>query len=471
MGTLRGAHGATVLSASSFGVFGSLVPTYLAGVRAASRASSSTALPLPASPKVVVSAFGLLIASAPIVVVLPLRRMLSLRRPLATLLVWACATALVISACIVSMAYGSLSALLVILLMLAAAYLVLARPRLQDGKSQIAWLGATLLVFGVGSAWIGLIPLAGAAIAVYCLPVLAFVGLNARRSFRRTTLVAAALLLAAILMEQELLQQFRSVVSDPNPIGGVNTLLVASGSFPGVTDAMQALMLVLLLAIAWSFSRTRPDSRLPQRSFLTSLLWIVGYVMVVLLMTARTTGTAPGYGPTKLQYLLAAVWISLAVIEVVSRLEGGRRQVGVVAVIVLAVLWVGTVQTGPVYDAATRHWPYAHPTPVWLGAVQREVASGDRVLCLSSDLPSMDAYLCDRYVSSLQGKDDGPALTWRFVALARTPVSDAVSEAKKAKDKPWRIVVIGQAAQLRDRKAWWAPIVKVPGLIFVPVSG
>jgi hypothetical protein len=113
---------------------------------------------------------------------------------------------------------------------------------------------------------------------------------------------------------------------------------------------------------------------------------------------------------------------------------------------------------------------------VWFDTVEREVSLGRRVLCLqvyqaAPDPNDLDPYDCSRFASSAQGKDDSAALTWRFVQLGRQPVSDAVSEVENAKDKPWLIVVIGPMEQLHNPKAWWAPIVKLPGLKFVPVSG
>jgi hypothetical protein len=469
-GTLRNTHGVTELTGASIGAFGSVVATYLAGVRAASSGVLSAALPLSSSPKAVLSAYGLLVASAPIVASLIVRRLFHLRSAIVALLVWGCATVLIVSSCMVWMGYGSLSAALAILLILPAAYLVSIRPRLEGRGTQVVWLVSALLLFGAGSAWVALVPLAGAAIAVYCLPVLGF----AMKDFRRTIPIAAPLILAAIAMELELLQQYRGVV---DPIGGQSTLLVAAGATPMVTVATQALMLVFLFAIVWlTSSRVRLHGFASERSLVTSLVWLLVYVVVVLLATARQTGIAPGYGPKKLEFVLAAVWVPLAVIEVVSRLEIGRRQFNMVAIIVVAVLWSSTIQSGPIYDATTRHWPTASAKTVWFDTVEREVSHGRRVLCLpvntvAPDPDLLDPYDCSRFASSVQGKDDSAALTWRFVTLGRRPISAAVSAVKNANDKPWLIVVIGPIDQLRNPYGWWAPIVKLPGLKFVPVSG
>jgi hypothetical protein len=467
---LHNSHGASALTGSSIGAFGPVIATYVAAVRAASSGVLSTTLPLSSSPKVVLAAYGLSVVSAPIVAALVVRRLFHLRSAAVALLVWACATVLVVSSCIVWMGYGSLSAAAAILLMLSAAYLISLRPRLEGRETQITWLVSALLLFGAGSTWVALLPLAGAAIAVCCLPVLGF----ALKDFRRTGPIAAILLVAALAMELELLQQYRNVV---DPVGGKNALLTAGGATPSVTAATEALMLLLLFAIVWlSSSETRLHDPASERGFTTSLVWLLAYVVAVLLVAARSTGIAPGYGPTKLQFMVAAVWVPLALIEVVSRLEIGRQYLRMVAVLVVSVLWASTIQGGPIYDATTRHWPNAAPKTVWYDTVERQVSYGARVLCLpvggaAPDPNSLDQYDCSRFASSVQGKDDKAALTWRFVTLGRLPVSDAVVAVKSAKDKPWRIVVIGPMEQLHNSKGWWAPIAKLPGLEFVPVSG
>jgi hypothetical protein len=467
---LRDTHGVAEITGSSIGAFGPVVPAFLAAVSAASSGVLPAALPLSLSPQVVLSSYGLLFIAAPVIAALLVRCTLHRRRVSVTLLVWGCATVLVISSCIVLIGYASLSAALALLFMLPAAYLVSVRPRLQDGTTQVAWLASMLLLFGAGAAWIPLVPLVGAAIAACCLPVLGF----AIRGFPRTIPAAAVLCLAALVMELELLQQYRYVVA---PIGGGKTLFTAGGATPAVTGATQVLILAFLFAFVWlSSSRTRLNSSSLRNGFVTPFAWLVGYVVVVLLVNAWELGTAPGYGPTKLQFVLAGACVPIAVIEVVSRLEIGRRQLNSVMVLVVAVLWTSTIQGGPIYEAETLHWPTASAKTVWFDAVEREVSLGPRVLCLQVDQAApdpndLDPYDCSRFASSVQGKDDGVALTWRFVQLARIPVSEAVSEVKNAKDKPWIIVVIGPMEQLHNPKAWWAPIAKLPGLKFVPASG
>jgi hypothetical protein len=465
VGILRSSNGATQLTGSSMGVVGSVIPTYLAFVRAASGGFFHAAQPFSSSSKTVLSAYGLSIATAPIVAALLVRRMLHFRRSIAALLVWGSVAALVVSYCIIVTAYGSLSVSVAILLMLTAAYLVAVRPRLRNGRAQVVWLGSILLLFGAGSAWVPLTPLAGVAIAASCLPVLGFV---MRDRDRRRIIPALLLCLVALFLVLELWQQYRFAAAS----GGINALFAAPGATPAITEATQALILLFLFAIVGlSSARMHSSSFASNRGFPTSLAWLVGYVFVVLLITARTTGAAPGYGPTKLQFVLAGVFVPLALIEVVSWLEVGRQQLSLIAIVVVTVLWVSTIQSGPVYDAVTRHWPTASTKPVWLDTAQREATLGRRVLCLSLKYPSIDSYLCNRFATSLQGKDDGVGGTWGQVSLGRLPVSYAVGQATGAKDLPWRIVVLDGIDQLHNPKAWWDPLVKLPGLEFVPISG
>jgi hypothetical protein len=461
VGILRSGSGTTQLTGPAMGVLGPVVPTFLAFVRSASGGLLHTTLPLSSGPKVVVSAYGLSIATVPIIVALPVRRMLHLRRPVTTLLVWGSATALVVSYCIIATTYGSLSVSFALSLMLTAAFLVMARPRLRNRPAQVAWLASVLLIFGAGSAWIPLAPLAGAAIAASCIPVLRFA-----IESRRRMIPAALLCLAALALVLELWRQYRYVN------GGFTTLSQAPGATPAVTTATQALILLLLFGIVGLSSTRARSSRLAAKNgFQATLLWLVGYVLVVLLITARTTGVAPGYGSTKLQFVLAGVFVPLAVFEIVSRLEIERQQFNVIAIVVVTVLWVSTIQSGPIYDAVTRHWPTAAAKPVWLDTVQREAKLGKRVLCMSIERPSIDSYLCNRFASSLQGMEDGPGQVWLGVSLEHLPVSDVAPQLENAKDKPWRIVILDQIDQIHNPSAWWAPITKLPGLEFVPVSG
>lgn len=458
-GILRNGSGATALTGTSIGILGPVVPTFLAFVRAAGSGFFNATQPLSSSPKTVLSAYGLSIATAPIVVALLVRRMIHVRHTIiTTLIVWGCATAVVASYCLTVTEYGSLSVSLAVLLMLAAAYLVAVRRRLRNRGTQVVWLASTLLLFGAGSAWIPLAPLAGAAIAVSCLPLFS----SAIRD-RRQVIPALLLCLAALFVMLELWWQYRHVGA------GITSLLFAPGAAPAITEATLVLMLLLLFAlVGLSSVRVHLASK---SGYLTFLAWLVGYVFVVLLLAARETRAAPGYGPTKLQFVLAGVFIPLAVIEVVSRLEIGRRQLNMIGVIVVAVLWISTVESGPIYNAVVHHWPTAYAKPVWLDTVQREAKLGRRVLCLSIDHPSMDSYLCNRFTSSLQGKEDGPGQVWLAVSIGHLSVSDAVSQAEGAKDEPWRIVVINGIDQIHNPKVWWGPITKLPGLEFVPVSG
>jgi len=281
-------------------------------------------------------------------------------------------------------------------------------------------------------------------------------------------------LAAGLLMELELVQQYRSGAAS---IGGSGGLFTAKGGTPVVTGATQALILILLLSFVWlSWPEGRPGRSTSENGYLTVLLSLLAYVVAVLLVSAWVTKTAPAYGPTKLEFVLSFVWVSFAVTEFVSRLDVGRRLLRVAVIAVLAVVAASTAQEGPIYEATASHWPVAVPKPAWFDTVEREVDHGRRVLCLPVDEPApgiaeIATYDCSRFASSVQGKDDSVALNWRFVLLGRLPVSDAIADVTRAKDKPWIIVVTGTKAALDTPNAWWAPIVRLRGLTFVPESG
>ena len=138
----------------------------------------------------------------------------------------------------------------------------------------------------------------------------------------RRVIPAVVLCLVAVVMVLELWQQYR--LAD---VSGIRALLAAPGATPAVTEATQVLMLLLLLAImGLLFPRTHSHGFALTSGYLTSLLSLLGYVFVVLLIAARTTGVSSGYGTTKLQFVLAGVFVPLAVIEVISRLEIGQQQ-------------------------------------------------------------------------------------------------------------------------------------------------
>ena len=465
-------HGVTTLfgSGSSIGIFGPVVATYLAGVRSAVSGVLPRTLPLSSSSEVVLSAYGVLIVCVPVIAALVVRVLEGLRRLTVTLLVWACVIVVLASGCMLLMNNAFLSAELALLLVLPPAYLLAVRPRLADRTSQVIWLAVALLLFGAGSAWVPVLPLAGAAIAACCVPVIGF----AIRGGRRSAGTVVVLLAAACVLELELLQQYRIAAAS---IGGGDGLLSASGGTPVVTAETEALIVFLLLSFTWlSSSEVRPRRSAAESGYVTVLGCLLGYFVAVLLAGAWVTKAAPAYGPTKLEFVLSFVWVSLALIEFVSRLDVGRRLLRLTAYTVLAVVVAGSVQEGPIYEATASHWPVpAAVKPAWYDTVQREIGSGRRVLCLSTDESrgayQIDAYDCSRFVASLQGKEDHVALNWRFVLLGRRPVSDAIADIKHGKDKPWTVIVTGPMAGLHIPTAWWAPIVRLPGLKFVPQSG
>jgi hypothetical protein len=182
----------------------------------------------------------------------------------------------------------------------------------------------------------------------------------------------------------------------------------------------------------------------------------------------------PQYGAVKLLYVVVGVALLFGVADLMAGPVVARRPLKVAAAVAIAALFAATTDQGPLYTAAVTHWPAPVALPGWVQPVTDAVAKGNRVLCLGttaardSTAPNVNAYTCSRFASSLQGRDDTVALDWRFVQLGRTPVATVVNELKAAKDRPWTIIVIGSAAGLHDKKAWWAPIVAEGGLTFIP---
>jgi hypothetical protein len=463
---MHNAHGVAELNGSMLGPAGPVIAAYLAGASAATRGIFPTTLPFSATAQAAFSSYCLLVAAAPIVVALIVRRV---RNLLPAVLAWAGITVVVLASLAIWASYGSLSAAAAILGSLIAAYVISSRPRLEDSKAAVAWLLCVLLIFGVGASWIGLIPLAGAAIAACCLPLLGF----AVRDLRRKLPLAALLSGFALVLDLELLQQYHNVTG---PIGGKTPLFTAGGATPGPAVAVQAMIIALLVAIAVLASiRTPPDGLVSGRGYLSSLGWLAALTIVILVETARLV---PGsvYAPTKLQFVVTTIMLALATAEIVARLELGNRQAHIAAGIAMAVIWAGTIQGGLIYDAATRHWPFPQGRPVWYDTVQREVTSGHPVFCLpvgesAPDPNNLDPWDCTRLAASLQGIFGGPSWPWGNVILGHMPVSAAIDAVKSAKDKPWRIVVLGPIDQVHNPKGWWAPITKLPGLQFVPASG
>jgi hypothetical protein len=283
--------------------------------------------------------------------------------------------------------------------------------------------------------------------------------------------VAALLALPVLAAGVALVDQYHDVTSQLD--GG--SLLTQVGGTPVITDAMTAAAFVLVLATCFAYSPVQIlPGRAPWRlSYRGPLAWLAGYVAIVTLADGWQTLAAPHYGSVKLLFVTVGALVALGVAELFASPAVATRGFEAVVLVSLATLLATVVQQGPLYSAAVAHWPKPVAPRAWLGSVDQLVATDGRVLCLGltpkrvEDAASLDAYLCDRWVSSLQGLDDTPATTWRFVQLGRQPVSDAVAEVKAAHDKPWRILVIGTRKQFESSKGWWAPLAHLPGLTFV----
>jgi hypothetical protein len=402
-----------------------------------------------------------------LVAVFLVRQVLHRLSPVLTALTWGTSGILTGAWCLVLSVYGFLSASLAILLVLVAACAAAERvPRERGWRPLLSWLVVAFLFYGAGASWVALVPLGGLVIVGWCVAFFL--------RFRRSSLpvvAALAVCLSALLMVLALFRQYRGVTG---PVGGGQALLLAGGGTPTVPPAVLAVALTLLV-LGWLSSplaSARPTSQSP---LFRSLLWLAGYLVLISLLEAATTTSAPHYGSKKLLFVLVGVWITLAVVDVLASDEIRQRRLEAAFAVVIAVLVASTVQGGPVYGAVQSHWPRAEPSPVWLSAAQREVAAGGRVVCLSTqkDRPGMvqmKAYLCSRWAASLAGQDGGTSLTWRFAMLGRQPVSDAVADIRAHRDLQWKVLVIGSTDRLCDSSSWWAPIVTEPGIELIPVS-
>ena len=261
--------------------------------------------------------------------------------------------------------------LLVLVAARAAAELT---PRVHGWRPLLGWLVVTFLFYGAAASWVALVPLGAGNVGWCVAPLL--------RSVRRSAfpVVAASwVCLPALLMVLALLRQYRGVT---DPLGGGQALLVARGGGPNVTTAVFAVALTLL-ALGWLSSLLSSARPTRQSPLFRSLLWLAAYLVLVSLVEAATTTGAPHYGSQKLLLQLAGAWITLAVVDVLASDEIGQRRLDAAFAVAIAVLVASTVQGGPVYGAAQSHWPKAEASPAWPSAVQLEVATGGRVVCLS----------------------------------------------------------------------------------------
>ena len=359
--------------------------------------------------------------------------------------------------------HGFLTTGLAILLVLVAASLLPgSTPDVLDPRGLMRWGAVAVALYAAGAAWIAVTPLAAAAIALWSL-VIAVPAL--RTGPWRRVGVVAGLMVPAALMCGALLLQYRDVV---DPVGGGEGLFTSTGGTPAATTTLMATA-VGLLAAAWLSHRDRPG----RPSYALPLAGLLGYVAVSLLAEGYLTREPPHYGTIKLLYVTVGLALALGMADLLASPALGRVRLDAAVVVVVATLFAGTVDQGPMFAAASGHWPKPQLPTIWTKQVTREVPKGARVLCLgltpAPDLsqPSLDAYLCDRWASSLQGLDDDPAGDWRDAQLGRVPVAKVVSWIEAAHDKPWTIVVIGPLAKINDPKAWYAPIAAQPRLRFI----
>jgi hypothetical protein len=468
VGTLHDAHGVTAATATQVPTFGPVIGMFLSFVRSAVGGLVPVKVLASETATAIVAAHTLLAVICPVVAGLLARRTLRYGRPVLSLLTWVVIAGVLEAYALTMPVYGFLSATLAVLLVLTAAYLVPSR-RTDFGQPRqtVSWLAAALLIYAAGSSWVPLVPLAGIALFVWYAGVL--IQSLYRGPWSRVRLMII-LGVPTLFLGLALFNQYRDVT---DPIGGSDTLLTAGGGTPIASDIMVAATFVVI-ALSWlanSLAVGRDRRLFP--SFSTPLVWIITYVVAILLGEAWVTKAAPHYGSIKLLYVVVGVALVLGFADLMASSAVGTRRLDAAAAVAVAVLFAVTAGEGPLYVAAASHWPTPVATQPWVAVVTQAVAGNERVMCLGTTAKqddkgvNLDAYTCSRFASSLQGRDDPTALTWRFVQLNRQPVSDAAKALKNAKDRPWKIVVIGSMGGLQSPKAWWAPIIKEGGLTFV----
>ena len=465
VGGLHNAHGSTVNTTTAVGLFGPVANTFLAFVREAGGGLLPHPVTSASTATIVVSAYVLLIATGPVVAALMVRRTLPYDRPLLTFTAWAGVSAIIVTYGFTTPDHGFLTTGLAMQLVLVAACLLPGRvPDVLDRTGRLRWFAASLAVYAAGAAWIPVAPLGGVVLAAYWAAT-AWPAL--RSGPMRRVVVTGALLVPTAVMGWALLQQYRDVV---DPLGGGDSLFVSTGGTPAATTTM-TVTAIGLVAAAWIAYRGAVVQGLP--TFALPLGGVVAYAAAAMLAEGYLTQEAPHYGTIKLLYVTVGLALVLGLADVLASPALGRLRLDAAVFLVVAALFAGTVEQGPVFAAASGHWPKPQLPTVWIKQVTREVPNKTRVLCLGltaapdTSQPSLDAYLCDRWASSLQGLDDDPAGDWRVVQLGRLPVSKSVAWIKAAHDLPWTIVVIGSLSKLKDPKAWYAPIVAQPGLHFI----
>jgi hypothetical protein len=471
VGTLHNAHFVTAATATQVPTFGPVIGLYLAFARSATGGLLPGKVLASQTANVVVAANMLLVVLCPVVAGLLARRTLRYGRPLLTLLTWGLISTLLVGYALTLPSFGFLSAMLAILLVVTASYLVPSmRTDLGDPRAMVGWLAAALLIYAAGSSWVPLVPLAGIVLFVWYAGIV--LRAVATGPWSRVRLVAL-LGVPTVLLGLALLNQYRDVIA---PIGGSDVLLTAGGGTPVATEIMLAstFIVVTLGWLANNLNAARDRRTLP--TFTTPLAWVVLYLVAIMLGEAWVTRVAPHYGSIKLLYVVVGLALVLGVADLMASSAVGTRRLDAAGAIAVGVIFAMTVGQGPLYTGSSGHWPTPVPVPPWVAQVTKAVTGNQRVLCLgttavrAADGPNIDAYTCSRFASSLQGRDDATALTWRFVQLNRQPVSDAVKAMKAAKDRPWKIVVVGASTGLNAKTAWWAPLVKAGGLQFVPPS-
>jgi hypothetical protein len=463
LATLTDVHGQVVTHARSFDIFGPVTTPFMGLVRVASVPAGIS--PSTAISRAVLSGQVLPVVLAPLVATLAVGAALRRGRVVVALSAWFCATVLTAAACIALVQNASLSGALTTLLLLIACVAAGAGPTVphQPGEA-LAWCAAPLLIFAAAASWIGILPLGALALAVWSAVPIWHVLLRRRERPGPGFLVVLTVppILALLLVVQYL--------HVSGPVGGGGGLLVQTGGTPTATAPVLVAIVVLLAIQVWS---ARPGRWRGSAS--SPAAWLTGYIVVVALTDVVTSGTLH-YGSFKLTFVLSGVAMVLLVADLTGRTAVLRGRAVPSLAVVAGVLVAASLVHGPVGPQALSALPTPSAPPIWATPVQAEVATGARVVCLSTaparpgSLGSFSPYACSRWASSLGGLDGDAATTWRFVLLGRIPVSDAVNVLQTTPGPRWTVVVYGRISRLCSPSAWWAPLVDDPHVRLVSAA-
>jgi hypothetical protein len=301
-------------------------------------------------------------------------------------------------------AVGHYSAILATAILGTGVVVTLTIRHRGDVSPVIPLCVAVLSAIGSGLSWFPLMPLA--LLVTSCSVILLLTYFIRSRSTARGRMVAAVITTGVFLVGLLWIRRLFSTVLDNLSWDYFSFNMSLTGGVQSISGILALVGLVALVAI--SFSRfdalsSRPLARISGVLLPTLLL---GYLLVIYLISFVTTPYSPRYGATKLLYVASCVAVPLTPIVVaflLTRLKASKMahlSIGPIALVALAL-----IDPTRVFFA----WPksVALKAP-WAGPIVNEMEQrpARRIVCLntSADLgQDIWAYICSRMASGLQG--------------------------------------------------------------------